>query len=95
MRRTVRIVWMALVVVAAIGGTIAWRLGQTNGVEMTLRTAPVKRSDLVATVGATGTVEPEEVVDVGAQAPGRSAHSAKTRTARVSTTGRLWSKAPF
>src|SRR6266699_3120394 len=71
MRRTVRIVWMVIVVVAAIGGTIAWRLGQTNGAEMTLRTAPVKCSDLVATIGATGTVEPEEVVDVGAQVAGQ------------------------
>ncbi len=71
MRRTVRIVWMVIVVAAAIGGTIAWRLGQTNRAEMTRRTAPVKRSDLVATVGATGTVEPEEVVDVGAQVAGQ------------------------
>jgi HlyD family secretion protein len=71
MRRTVRIIGMVIVVVAAIGGTIAWRLGQKNGAEMTLRTAPVKRSDLVATIGATGTVEPEEVVDVGAQVAGQ------------------------
>jgi HlyD family secretion protein len=35
------------------------------------RTAPVERGDLLSTISATGTVEPEEVVDVGAQVMGR------------------------
>ena len=35
------------------------------------RTTEVKRGDLTATIGATGTVEPEEVVDVGAQVAGK------------------------
>ena len=35
------------------------------------RTVEVKRGDLVATITATGTVEPEEVVDVGAQVAGQ------------------------
>ena len=35
------------------------------------RTVAVKRGDLVATITATGTVEPEEVVDVGAQVAGK------------------------
>jgi HlyD family secretion protein len=34
------------------------------------RTATVKRGDLLSTISATGTVEPEEVVDVGAQIVG-------------------------
>ena len=33
-------------------------------------TAALKRGDLVATISATGTVEPEQVVDVGAQVTG-------------------------
>lgn len=36
-----------------------------------LTTAEVKRGDVVATIGATGTIEPLEVVDVGAQVAGR------------------------
>jgi len=36
-----------------------------------LRTVAVKRGDLLATISATGTVEPEELVDVGAQVVGR------------------------
>ena len=35
------------------------------------RTAVVQRANLMATISATGTVEPEEVVDVGAQVAGR------------------------
>ena len=35
-----------------------------------LRTVTIKRGDLLSTISATGTVEPEEVVDVGAQVAG-------------------------
>jgi HlyD family secretion protein len=35
------------------------------------RTAPVKRGDLLISISATGTVEPEEVIDVGAQIAGQ------------------------
>jgi len=35
------------------------------------RTVPVQRGDLLATISATGTVEPEEVIDVGAQVAGK------------------------
>lgn len=34
-------------------------------------TAQVKRGNLVVSISATGTVEPEEVIDVGAQVAGR------------------------
>lgn len=35
------------------------------------RTTPVTRGDLLATISATGTVEPEEVVDIGSQVAGK------------------------
>ncbi|MGA2138230.1 MAG: efflux RND transporter periplasmic adaptor subunit [Verrucomicrobiia bacterium] len=38
---------------------------------MSFRTAVVKRGDVAATIAATGTIEPLEVVDVGAQVAGR------------------------
>src|SRR5262249_12112458 len=37
----------------------------------TFRTVQVERGDLMATISATGTIEPEEVVDVGAQVAGQ------------------------
>ncbi len=38
---------------------------------VTFRTAALKHGELLATISATGTVEPEEVVDIGAQVQGR------------------------
>lgn len=41
-----------------------------GGRAVVFRTAEVKRGDISATISATGTVEPEQVVDVGAQVTG-------------------------
>jgi len=48
-----------------------WCQGCSKEEHAQFRTAPVKRGDLVAAISATGTVEPEEVIDVGAQVAGR------------------------
>ena len=61
----------ALVVLGLVGGAAAWYLRQRTAKDPTFRVATVKRGDLLATIGATGTVEPEEVVDVGAQVAGQ------------------------
>jgi len=50
---------------------ILWCFSCSNGKNSLFRTAAVKRGDLLATISATGTVEPEEVIDVGAQVAGR------------------------
>src|SRR6266700_765771 len=52
--------------IAVIG--LAWRT--RNGHKVLFNTVPVKHGDLVATISATGTIEPVEVVDVGAQVAG-------------------------
>jgi HlyD family secretion protein len=64
-------VFVVLLLLAAGGGGAAyyWRSATNSGPEF--RTATVQRQDLVATVSATGTVEPVEVIDVGAQIAGR------------------------
>ncbi|MGD9632337.1 MAG: efflux RND transporter periplasmic adaptor subunit [Pirellulales bacterium] len=61
----------SLLVLALLGtGTLWWgRDGESKLPQ--LRTAEVVRGDLSLTIDATGTVEPEEVVDVGAQVAGR------------------------
>ncbi|HWI58278.1 MAG TPA: efflux RND transporter periplasmic adaptor subunit [Bacillota bacterium] len=71
MRRIVPLAIVGLLLFGAVGGLAAWRLGQKKAPAEELRTAPVRRTDLVATISATGTVEPEEVVDVGAQVAGQ------------------------
>ena len=62
---------VGLVVAALAVGAGLWYT-RSNGVERpAFRTVPVQRGDLLATISATGTVEPEEVVDVGAQVAGQ------------------------
>src|SRR5215213_10160497 len=60
-----------LVAVAIVGVAGAWLMRRGNGGDTSFRTAPVSRGDIIVTIGSTGTVEPEEVVDVGAQVAGQ------------------------
>ena len=49
-----------------------WRVFFKKAVDLPdLQTVAVKRGDVFATISATGTVEPEQVVDIGAQVTGR------------------------
>ncbi len=70
MRRTVGIMILVVIGLAVIAGASAWWFRSKGDKEATFRTAPVKRGDLVATISATGTLEPEAAVDVGAQVAG-------------------------
>lgn len=48
-----------------------------------LRTVPLQRCDLQATISATGTVEPEELVDVGSQVAGKIVAFGKDASGRI------------
>jgi HlyD family secretion protein len=70
--RMARLLMLMLVVGAAIGGGAYYRLfGGGDAQKQQFRLEKITRGDLHVTVKATGTVEPEEVVDVGAQVVGR------------------------
>src|SRR5262245_43588150 len=58
-----------LILIAAASGAI-WRYWHASR-PPSFRSEAVQRGDLVLTISATGTVEPEEVVDVGAQVAGQ------------------------
>lgn len=62
---------VAVLLVGVIALSALWYWGRGDPIEHSYRTVPVKRGDLIATISATGTVEPEEVVDVGAQVAGK------------------------
>ncbi|HEY1629517.1 MAG TPA: efflux RND transporter periplasmic adaptor subunit [Tepidisphaeraceae bacterium] len=69
MRRWItRLIILAIVVGVGLGATAWYR--KHNEVPTSFRTTAVRKADLLATISATGTVEPEEVVDVGAQVAG-------------------------
>jgi HlyD family secretion protein len=61
----------AAIVLGIIAISGAWYLYRADEETVFYRTVPVERGDLLATISATGTVEPDEVVDVGAQVAGR------------------------
>ncbi len=65
-RRSVIVVLLLGLVAAVLG----WSLHSRNGHALALTTAAVRHGDLVATISATGTIEPIEVIDVGAQVAG-------------------------
>lgn len=71
-----------IIVIIAVGlliGASKWYKDRNETSPSTFRTAPVARGDIVATISATGTVEPEEVIDVGAQVAGRINEFGKDR----------------
>jgi HlyD family secretion protein len=66
--------WLLLLVLLGLLAGGGWYYRQFAGRdshEQAFRTEKATRGDLHVTVGATGTLEPEEVVDVGAQVVGR------------------------
>jgi HlyD family secretion protein len=71
MKRLLKYGVLLLVFLAVLAFAVSWLLKRDTKGSVLFRTVPVKQGDLVATIGATGTVEPEEVVDVGAQVAGR------------------------
>jgi HlyD family secretion protein len=61
-----------LILVLAVAGGVAFQYWRRSAdPAMSFRTAPVARGDLLITISATGTVEPIEVIDVGAQVAGK------------------------
>src|SRR5208337_5300329 len=70
MRRVLVITALLIAGLTVIGGAGAWWLWYRHDKGPTFHTAAVKRGDLVAMISATGTVEPEQVVDVGCQVNG-------------------------
>ena len=60
-----------LIIVGCVGGGLAWKALQGKDRVPQFRTTPVTRGELLVTIDATGTLEPEEVVDVGAQVAGQ------------------------
>jgi len=65
--RTIVVILVLFVVIAA-GGAWYWR--SNSGPDVEFKMAKVTRGDLLSTISATGTIEPEEVVDVGSQVNG-------------------------
>lgn len=69
--RWLKNVVILLLVIAAAVVFGKWYLQRGQKTETVYRTATIQRDELVSTIDATGTLEPEEVIDVGAQVAGQ------------------------
>src|SRR5450631_2167429 len=70
MRRKIGITVIVVIVLAVAGCIGMWWLRSKGKKDSSFRTAQIKRGDLLASISATGTVEPTVVVNVGAQVSG-------------------------
>src|SRR6266404_146140 len=61
---------IAILMAGVVSGTSVWWWHTRSHSELSFRTATVKRGSVTASISASGTIEPEEVVDVGAQVAG-------------------------
>ena len=71
MQRFLKIPVAAAVIVVAMLGTGIWWWHARGNSKLSFLTATVKRGDIAATISSSGTIEPSETVDVGAQVAGR------------------------
>jgi HlyD family secretion protein len=71
MKPLIKKVVIALILLGLVGGAAAWYFQRNGDQAVAFRTVPVARGDLLVSISATGTLEPEEVIDVGAQVAGQ------------------------
>lgn len=71
MNRPIQKLSIILAAAVLIGGSAAWYRNRSGDDTAVYQSSPVSRGDLRVTISATGTVEPEEVIDVGAQVAGQ------------------------
>jgi len=69
--RRIKRIFVAVVVLGIVALAATWYFRRGDAQTVSYRTDQVTRGDLLVSIRATGTVEPEEVVDVGAQVAGQ------------------------
>jgi len=83
MKRFLKPASILILTIVAIAVVVYAFSDRRNGASSTFRTAPVIRGDLQVSISATGTVEPEELVDVGAQVAGKIVGFGKDESGRT------------
>ena len=76
---TIKVVIGFLLVFGMAGGAIYYYYGGDDSNVVVFRTAQIQKGDLMASISANGTLEPEELVDVGAQVGGQILEFGKDR----------------
>lgn len=74
------IVWLVVLAALGAGGYFGYRWYQAREAPATAyRTSAIKKMDIAQTISATGTLVPEDVIDVGAQVNGQIAEFGKDK----------------
>jgi HlyD family secretion protein len=71
MKSLIKRVVLVLIILGLVGTAAAAYFWRDNEQSLSFRTAPVTQGELIVSLRATGTVEPEEVINVGAQVAGQ------------------------
>jgi HlyD family secretion protein len=71
MQRIFKLPFIVLLIAVLAGGVGMWWWHGRSSAKLSFLTAVVKRGDVAATISSSGTIEPSETVDVGAQVAGR------------------------
>ena len=74
---------IAVIVLGIAVAAAVLYLRKGNGQPVSYRTAEISRGDLLVSISATGTVEPEEVIDVGAQIAGQILKFGQDKTGKT------------
>lgn len=69
MKRSVKIPLIILIV--CVAGWFGWRFFKGGSENVSFKTTKIERGNIYVAISATGTVEPEELIDVGAQIGGQ------------------------
>ncbi|MEN6441103.1 MAG: efflux RND transporter periplasmic adaptor subunit [Syntrophobacter sp.] len=73
---------LPVVVVVGILAVVLYFIKSGGSQVFLFKTAPVEKGDLQAAISATGTIEPEELVDIGAQVAGKIVAFGKDKSGR-------------
>jgi HlyD family secretion protein len=74
---------IAAIILGLIAAAVVLYLRKGNEQPASYRTAAVTRGDLLVSISATGTVEPEEVIDIGAQIAGQILRFGQDKTGKT------------
>ncbi|MBN1845441.1 MAG: efflux RND transporter periplasmic adaptor subunit [Sedimentisphaerales bacterium] len=71
MKRWIKRIVICLIVLSILGAAAGWYFHGNHDEVLTFKTAKVTRGSVLVSISASGTLEPEEVIDVGAQIAGQ------------------------
>lgn len=74
---------ITVIVFGLVAAAIVLYFRKSSGQSISYRTAAITRGDLMVSISATGTVEPEEVIDIGAQIAGQILGFGRDKTGKT------------